>query len=135
MKKVLLVLVLFGLLSVVTTVHAADADGVWICSDQNCPVVAMSRVNGGAILFTMLDLWGGYMADWWPLFGPFDGTTGQLSLIITSEANGNIAKSFTGTFTLTSPTSASLTLTSCTDYPQQNNCAPVGAVRNFSKIF
>ena len=135
MKRVLMVLVLLGLLLVGASVYAADADGVWICTDQDCPLVAMSRVNGGAILFTVLDLFEGKMADWIPLFGPFDGTTGQLSLILTSQANGNIPKSMTGTFSLTSPTSATFTGNSCTNFPQQDNCGPAGTVLNFSKIF
>jgi hypothetical protein len=136
MKKVLLLLVLFGMLSMVTPVYAADVDGLWAGSDpEGSPVFAMARENGGLILFTILDYWEGRMAAWIPLAGPFDGTTGNLFLILTSEANGNIAQSLTGTFSLTTPATATLTLTSCTNFPQQDNCGPVGAVINFVKIF
>ena len=124
MKKVLLVLAVFGLLSVVSPVYAADVDGAWLVSRGDNPVaaLAMVRVDGGQLLFTYCDYSEALMAAWAPFLGPFDGTNGQLSQVLTSQANGNLSKSMTVTFTLTSATTATLTITSCTNFPQQNNC-------------
>jgi hypothetical protein len=125
MKKVVLVLVLLALLSTGAVVSAADVDGVWYCSSPDCSKYAMTRANGGSLLFTVL----GYdLASWVPMYGPFDGTNGYLTLLLTSQAHGGMPQSATAVFTVTSPTSATLTVTSCTDFPQQHNCPPVGVV-------
>ena len=124
MKKVLLVLALFGLLSVVSPVYAADVDGAWLMSRGDNPVaaLAMLKADGGELLVTFCDYSEALMAAWAPFLGPFDGTNGQLSLALTSQANGNLPKSMTVTFTLTSATTATFTVTSCTNFPQQDNC-------------
>lgn len=141
MKKLLsaamLMVSLVVMLGVITPAYAGDADGLWYSPlpDNSGPYLAMTRVNGGSMLFTFLDCWGWRMADWVPLFGSFDGTTGNLSVILTSEANGNMPQSATATFTLTSATTAKLTISSCVNFPNQNNCPPDGTVLNLTKIF
>jgi hypothetical protein len=137
MKKVLLVLVLFGLLSAVSPVNAADVDGAWLVSSPFDPTaaVAMLKEDGGLLLATYCDYSNALMRAWLPLLGPFDGTNGQLSLVLTSQANGHLPESLTVAFTLTSETTATVTITSCVDFPQQSNCPPTGLVFNLVKIF
>lgn len=136
MKKVLLILVLFGLLSAVTPAYAGDIDGAWAISSNNQVMgYAMIRADAGNILVVICDYWQALMADWMPLAGPFDGTTGNLSLIFTSQENGNLPSSLTATFTLTSATTGTITIGSCTNFPGQDNCGPSGSVVDLSKIF
>lgn len=129
MKKVLLVLALFGLLSVVSPVYAADVDGAWLVSRSDNPVaaLAMLKADGGQLLITYCDYSEALMNAWVAFLGPFDGTNGQLSLVLTSQANGNLPETMTLTFTLTSAATATVTGTSCTNFPQQNNCPTTAA--------
>ena len=135
MKKLLVVAMLFMMFAVITPAYAGDTDGLWYHPESEGGFFAMTRANGGYILFTVMDLYEMKMEAWMPFFGPFNGTSGDLSLILTSEANGNIAQSMTATFNLTSPTTATITITSCTSFPQQNNCPDSSPVFDLVKIF
>jgi hypothetical protein len=139
MKKLLsvamLVAMLVVMLAVITPAYAGDVDGLWYSSTPDHQSVAMARVNEGYLLFTVMGDFTTNMNFWMPFFGPFDGTTGDLSLILTSEANGNLAQLATLTFRLTSPTTATVTTTSCTNFENQDNCLPNGTVLNLTKIF
>lgn len=139
MKKLssvaMLVAMLVAMFAVSTPAYAGDVEGLWYYSAPDGQSVAMARVNEGYLLLTIMGNLTSNMDYWMPFFGPFDGTTGNLSLILTSEANGNLPQSSTVTFSLTSPTTATLTVTSCTNFGNQDNCPPNGSVVNFTKIF
>ncbi|MGE5301206.1 MAG: hypothetical protein ACM3MB_09630 [Acidobacteriota bacterium] len=135
MKKAVVVMMLLGLLAVITPAYAGDVDGLWIfvgASDTSQVSFGMVRENADILLVTILT------ADtlaWIPMYGPFDGTNANLSLLLTSESNGNFPATFTGSFSLTSPTTGAFTTTSCTNFPQQDNCPPNGFVFNGTKLF
>jgi hypothetical protein len=136
MKKLLLFGMLFVMLTVITPAYAADADGLWYgSSPDGSTMLGMTRENSGYLLYTFLDCYEWRLADWFPLFGPFNGTTGNLSLILTSEANGNIPQAVTVIFTMTSSSTATLKVASCTNFATQDNCPPDGTVLNLTKIF
>jgi len=140
MKKllslVLPVVTLVMMFTINTPAYAGDADGLWYGTDYSGgPLVGMTRENSGFLLYTFLDCYKWTLPDWFPIFGPFDGTTGNLSLLLTSEANGNIPQSLNVTFTLTSPSTSTLTVNSCINFPGQDNCPPNGTVVNLTKIF
>ena len=139
MKKVLLLLVMFGMLSAVTPGYAADVDGAWLVSIPSKPIaaLAMLRANGGQLLATWCGWDNGNMDFWGAFLGPFDGTNGQISLILTSQAIADrLPQSMTGNFTLTSATTATFTPTSCIDFPGHDDCVgTVGLLIQFEKLF
>jgi hypothetical protein len=148
MKKVLVLFVLFGLLSVVTPVFAADVDGVWLLQTNPSALtgddaLVTIRANGGFIFVSFMPL---EMNDYIPLFGSFDGTTGTVTELFNQRTfnpnNQPITEpeSLTVTFTLTSPTTAKVTITSCTDFSDivakgESSCAPTGTTFTIVKIF
>jgi hypothetical protein len=133
----MVVATLFVMLAVITPAYAGDADGLWYASlpDQSGPLFGMIRVNGGYMLLTFLDDWNWQMPDWFPVFGPFDGTTGNLSLLLTNEANGKIPQALNATFRMTSSTTSTITIDSCINFANQDNCPPNGTVLDLTKIF
>jgi hypothetical protein len=137
MKKVFLVLALFGMLSAVAPAYATDVDGAWLASSAQDPILglAMIRANGGQLASVLCGWNHGNMSSWGVFLGPFDGTNGQLSLVLTSQGNGLFPQSMTINYSLTSATTATGTVTSCADFPQLSNCPPVGTVFQLEKIF
>jgi len=114
------------------------AAGVWMAplpGDDRESILAIANQNGDMLLLTYLDDWNDDMDAWFPFLGPFNGTTGTLSLLLTSSSNGDIPLSATGTFTLTSNNTATFQVKECQNYFGQDNCVPIGTVFNFSKIF
>ena len=136
-KAVVVVMMLLGLLAVVTPSYADDVDGLWYYSGSadSSAFAAMIRENAGYMLVTFLDCYEWKLSNWSLMYGPFDGTTGNLSLVLTSEANGNLPQSVNATFSITSPTTAVLTINNCSNFPNQDNCPPDGTVGDLVKIF
>ena len=139
MREALFAATLILLVSVATSTYAADVDGAWSITgmpDPKAQAYAMTKESNGRLLLVWEDNYGGTMGAWMPLIGPFDGTTGNLHLLSTSQANGNLPQAVTCTFTLTSPTTATLTVISCTNFPQQDNCPPPGSpALTLTKLF
>ena len=145
MKKVLVLFVLFCLVSMVTPVFAADVDGVWLQQTNPSAITANDalvtiRANGGLIFVSFMPL---EMNDYITLFGSFNGTTGTVTELFNQRTfnpnNKPITEpqSVTATFTLTSPTTATVTVTSCTDFSDiaESSCPPPGATFTIVKIF
>jgi hypothetical protein len=119
-------------------VYAQDADGVWVASipGESDVVLAMTRESvNDLLILTFLSDWDGTMNAWIPFAGRIDNNTGTLSLVLTSQENGNIPSSATGLFNLTSPTTATFTVITCSNYPGQSSCLPIGSVFNFTRLF
>jgi len=129
MKKTLLVSVLSVLLLVVTPVYAGSVDGLWIVMmpDQSINSYTMLRENSGMLLMTSLDL---TLEDWQAWFGPFDGTTSQLTTLATRWEQLGL------TITFLSPDSASCTITSCTSTAStQCEDGTIGFTYTMQKLF
>jgi hypothetical protein len=136
MKKMLVVAILFVIFAVIGPAYADSVDGLWAFSASDTVYFVMVRANGGTLLATVLGGFSNDRLNWWqPYFGTFNGTTGNLSLIVTSQSNGNLFQSADLTFDLTSPTTAILIVTNCTNFPNQNNCPPIGTIFSLAKIY
>lgn len=116
--------VLFVMSVVITPAYAGDADGLWLLSfpDGTLSAYVMARENAGMILVTNLNP---DEKGWQAYYGTFDGTTSHLTTLV------NLNQQIEATLNLTSPTSGSVTITSCTP-----DCAgAVGLVLGLQKIF
>lgn len=132
----------------VFAVFSADVDGVWLLQTNPSALtgddaLVTIRANGGFIFVSFMPL---EMNDYIPLFGSFNGTTGTVTELFNQRTfnpnNQPITEpeSFTVTFTLTSPTTATVTITSCTDCSDivakgESSCAPTGTTFTIVKIF
>ncbi len=143
MKKVLVLFALFGLLSVVTPVFAADVDGVWLLQTNPSGLtiddaLVMVRENGGFIAVAFMPL---EMNDYITLFGPFDGTTGTVTQVFNQRTfdpnNQPITEpaGLSATITLNPDTTATVKITSCTDFSDVSTCPPPGTTFTIFKIF
>ncbi len=137
MKRSLFFLMVLCLLAAGTAAYAG-VDGIWMQPSENLAETfgAMVMVINGTMYFAVLPL---EMGSWLPYAGPFDGTTAFLSQWFNQRTFGGtvditMPQFSTATFTLTSPATATIMITGCADFPQQNNCAPVGTVLNITKI-
>ena len=123
MKKLLVLFALFVMLSVVAPAFAGEVDGLWTLSysDGHLNELVMARENSGILLLTMLEP---DLSTWSAYYGPFDGTTSNMTTLVSS-----VQVEFS--LNLTSPTSGVITLTKCTGCDGD----PVGTVMSLQKIF
>lgn len=130
MKKLLLIsLLLVASLFVAGPAFAGEIDGIWalLLPDGTLESVLMIRENGGTIIAATLDL---DMDNWEALAGPFDGTTAQLTGVLTRWDILGVAVTFS------SATSATGTITSCTPTATaQCQDVPVGTTFTLAKLF
>ena len=136
MKRLLFALVF--VLAVATNAYAEDADGVWVAPipGENDSVLAMTRESDNNLLIlTILSDWDGPLGAWIPFAGTIDNNAGTLSQVLTSRDNGEIPQNSSGFFRMTSPTTATFTVNSCSSYAGQDSCPPIGAVFNFTRLF
>ena len=129
MKKLLVLLVLFVMLSVVTPVYACDVDGLWalIPPDLSLSSFVMLRENSDVLLMTNLELG---MDDWQAFFGPFDGTTAHLTTLVSRWEQLGITCIFL------SPDSASCAIISCTSTASiQCDNDTIGRTFTLQKLF
>jgi hypothetical protein len=135
MRKLFLLFVLFVMFAMAAPVYANDPDGLWYQPDPQGGYAAMSRASNGSILFTILDCHGLKLMDWVPLFGPFDGISGNLSLALSTENNSNLPQVLEVTLTITSPTTATLAINNCAPWPGgQAVCPSPGTVLTFVRV-
>ncbi|MFZ2198972.1 MAG: thrombospondin type 3 repeat-containing protein [Thermodesulfovibrionales bacterium] len=104
-------------------------DGLWvtIMPDQSINSYTMLRENSGILLMTDLDL---TMEDWQAFYGLFDGTTSQLTTLLSRGEQLSL------TCTFLTPDSASCTITSCTSTASANcKDGTVGFTYTMQKLF
>ena len=129
MKKLVIGLVLFLFVFAASPAFAGEIDGIWtlLLPDGTLGTVLMVRENGGTVIAAALDLG---MNDWEAYVGSLDGTTVQLTGVLTRWDIVGI------TVTFSSATSATGTITSCTPTAAaQCQDVVVGATFTMEKIF
>ncbi len=131
MKKTLsTTILLFAVLIQLTPAHAGDVDGLWILKDPmrgpDWLNFVMLRENQGTLLMTVL-YWPG-LDGWGAFFGPFDGTTARISLLVSLDF-----QALEGSITFTSPGTASITATKCIDH--RGSPCLTGTIATLEKIF
>lgn len=128
MKKLLFVLTVFAMLAVITPAYAGDIDGLWSISLPNGTFISfvMARENAGVLLIVGLEP---TVDSWQAFWGPFDGTTSNLTTLL--DLNASLAF----TLNLTSPNSGSLIMTSCAPISPSYQCPPIPFAFNAVKLF
>jgi len=129
MKKILCISVLFICLLAVGPVYAGSIDGLWTLSAPTGELVGfgMARENYGILLFVTLSP---DLTDWQAFAGSFNGTSApDLTTVVSQDAVMHIS------LVLTSPSSGTATITSCTPIVPDGCDVPVGLAIQVQKAF